>query len=209
QEILSSVYKGFAKPWQSAFIPWFQGSSNKHWNYATDPKAAKKELASVKGTAITLTYVEGFGSGQLLAVLIQQALNAAGLNCQLQGLLRADADKLKVTFQIPFFIDDSDSPAVPHPLYMLGWAYTTKAFQNMARYSNAQIDSLTAQLAKVPAKDLKAQNVIIDKCNKILMRDLPYIPIAYTGTFGAESKTVGHVGGTEVGLVYFPSLTAA
>jgi len=39
------------------------------------------------------------------------------------------------------------------------------------------------------------------------MHDLPYIPIAYTGTFGAEAKTVHHVGGDEVGLVYIPSLT--
>ena len=139
QEILSSVYKGFAKPWKSAFIPWFQGSSDKYWNYHTDLKAAAQLLRSVKGQSVTLTYVEGFGSGQLIAVLVQQALNAAGLNCQLQGLLRAQADKLKVTFQIPFFVDDSDSPAVPHPLYNLQYLYTTKAFQNMARYSNSQI----------------------------------------------------------------------
>jgi peptide/nickel transport system substrate-binding protein len=206
KEILASVYKGFAKPWKSAFIPWFQGSSDKHWNYDTNPKAAAKALAPLKGQTVTLTYVQGFGSGQLIAILIQQALNNAGLNCQLQGLLRAEADKLKVSFQIPFFIDDSDSPAVPHPLYNLQYLYTTKAFQNMARYSNSQIDTFAAQLAKVPAKNLAAQNKIVDKCNKILMHDLPYIPIAYTGTFGAEAKTVAHVGGDEVGLVYIPSL---
>jgi peptide/nickel transport system substrate-binding protein len=209
QEILSSVYKGFAKPWKSAFIPWFQGSSDKYWNYHTDLKAAAQLLRSVKGQSVTLTYVEGFGSGQLIAVLVQQALNAAGLNCQLQGLLRAQADKLKVTFQIPFFVDDSDSPAVPHPLYNLQYLYTTKAFQNMARYSNPQIDALAARLEKTPAKNLAAQNKIIDQCNKILMKELPYIPIAYTGTFGAESKKVSHVGGDEVGLVYIPSLTPA
>jgi peptide/nickel transport system substrate-binding protein len=209
QEILSSVYKGFAKPWKSAFIPWFQGSSDKYWNYHTDLKAAEKLLKSVKGQSVTLTYVEGFGSGQLIAVLVQQALNAAGLNCQLQGLLRAEADKLKVTFQIPFFVDDSDSPAVPHPLYNLQYLYTTKAFQNMARYSNPQIDALTTRLENTPAKNLAAQNKIVDQCNKILMKDLPYIPIAYTGTFGAESKKVSHVGGDEVGLVYIPSLTPA
>ena len=206
-EILSSVYKGFAKPWKSAFIPWFQGSSDKYWTYQTDPKAAAKLLKSVKGMSITLTYVQGFGSGQEIAILVQQALNNAGLNCQLQGILRAEADKLKVTFQIPFFVDDSDSPAVPHPLYNLQYLYTTKAFQNMARYSNAQIDTLTAQLQKVPAKNLAAQNKIIDQCNKILMHELPYIPLAYTGTFGAEAKTVKDVGGDEVGLVYIPRLT--
>jgi peptide/nickel transport system substrate-binding protein len=208
-EILSSVYKGFALPWKSAFIPWFQGSSDKYWKYDTNPKEAAKLLKSVKGQSVTLTYVEGFGSGQLIAILVQQALNNAGLNCQLQGLLRAEADKLKVTFQIPFFVDDSDSPAVPHPLYNLQYLYTTKAFQNMARYSNSQIDALAAQLEKIPAKNLAAQNKVIDKCNKILMADLPYIPIAYTGTFGAESKKVSHVGGDEVGLVYIPSLTPA
>jgi peptide/nickel transport system substrate-binding protein len=209
QAILSSVYNGFAKPWKSAFIPWFQGSSDKYWKYNTNLKAAEKALKSVKGTSITLTYVEGFGSGQLIAVLVQQALNAAGLNCQLQGLLRAEADKLKVTFQIPFFVDDSDSPAVPHPLYNLQYLYTTKAFQNMARYSNPQIDALTTSLEKTPAKNIAAQNKIVDQCNKILMHDLPYIPIAYTGTFGAESKKVSHVGGDEVGLVYIPNLTPA
>ncbi len=206
-QILSSVYKGFAKPWKSAFIPWFQGSTDKYWNYQTDQKAAAQLLASAKGQSVTLTYVQGFGSGQLIAVLVQQALNAVGLNCQLQGLLRAQADKLKVSFQIPFFVDDSDSPAVPHPLYNLQYLYTTKAFQNMARYSNPQIDALATRLAATHS--ISAQNKIVDQCNKILMHDLPYIPIAYTGTFGAESKKVSHVGGDEVGLVYIPNLTPA
>ena len=206
--ILASVYRGYAKLWKSAFVPWMQGSSDKYWDYETDAAAAAKGLASVKGTQVTLSYVEGFGAGQQIAVLIQQALNAAGLNCQLQGLNRALADKLKVTFQIPFFIDDSDSPAAPDALYTLQYLYTTKGFQNMARYSNSSVDSLTAQLAKVPAKNLAAQNRIIDKCNRLLMQELPYIPIAYTGTLGAEAKTLGGVGGTEVGLVYYPKLAA-
>ena len=100
------------------------------------------------------------------------------------------------------------NPIYQH-LYNLQYLYTTKAFQNMARYSNPQIDALAARLEKTPAKNLAAQNKIVDQCNKILMKDLPYIPIAYTGTFGAESKKVSHVGGDEVGLVYIPSLTPA
>lgn len=206
-EIIKTVYRGYAERWKSAFIPWFQGVTDKYWSFDTDPAAAKRGLASVQGMSVELSYVQGFGAGQQIAVLVQQALNAAGLKCTLNGLLRAVADKEKVAKPgIPFFIDDSDSPAAPHPLYNLQYMYTTTAFQNMAHYSNPTIDKLTGQLAKT--QGLAAQNKIIDQCNKILTNDLPYIPVAYVGTIGAESKTISGVAGTEVGLVYYPDLKA-
>jgi peptide/nickel transport system substrate-binding protein len=200
-EILSSVYKGFAKPWKGQFTPWFQGASGKYWKYNTDPAAARKGLASVKGTSVALSYVEGVGSGQQIAVLVQQALNNAGLNVTLQGLARAEANTLLNSGQMVFQINDQASPVVSHPLYMLQLFYTTKAFANYAHYSNPRIDALTTQLAAVPAKNLAAQNKLIGQAEQILMNDMPYIPIAYTGTFGAETTTVKGVGGDEVGLI--------
>lgn len=206
--IISTVYKGFAQPWRSAFIPWFQGSSDRYWQYHTDPAAAAAGLKSVKGMSVTLNYAEGFGAGQQIAVLVQQALNAAGLQVQLQGLTRAVADQKTVSKEgIPFYIDEGDSPAAPDPLYNLQYLYESPGLQNMAHYSNPQINRLTAQLAKTSG--LAAQNAIVDHANRILMHDLPYIPLAYTGTIGASAKALGNVSGTEVGLVYYPNLAPA
>lgn len=203
-DIIATVYRGYAQRWRSSFIPWFQGATERYWTTDTDAAAAARGLASVKGTSITLNYVKGFGSGEAIAVLIQQALNRAGLNVQLSGLLRAVADRQKVTGSLPFFIDDSDSPAVPNPLYQLNYLFATRAFQNMARYSNPQIDALTTKLAATT--QIAAQNAIVDQCEQILARDLPYIPLAYTGTDGAHLKTLGDVGGDEVGLVAYKRL---
>ena len=46
-----------------------------------------------EGMQVTLSYVQGFGAGQQIAILVQNGLNAAGLNCQLEGPLRVVADQ--------------------------------------------------------------------------------------------------------------------
>ena len=198
-EILKTVYRGFAKPWRSAFAPWLQGSTDEFWDYETDPEAAKSGLASVGSQPLTLYYYKGFGAGQQISVLIQQALKDAGVNVQLEGLLRSVAEKRKLAGELPFFLDDSDSPAIPHPLYALNYMYTTTAFQNMAHYSNKEVDGLAAQLAK--ATEIPAQNDLIKQANQILMRDLPYVPIAYTGTTGVNQKSLTGIAGQVTALV--------
>src|SRR5262249_49872886 len=148
---------------------------------------------------LTLYYYKGFGAGQQIAVLVQQSLKDAGVNVQLEGLLRSVAEKRKLAGELPFFIDDSDSPAIPHPLYALLYMYTTTAFQNMAHYSNKDVDAIAAKLAK--ATEIPAQNELIKQANQILMNDLPYVPIAYTGTTGVNQKALTGVAGQVTALV--------
>ena len=200
-DILKTVYRGRARRWKTLITPWFQGATDQYWRYDTNLNAARTGLASVKGTQVTLNYVKGFGAGEQIAILIQKGLNAAGLNCQLEGLLRAVADQRKVQGQLDFFVDDSDSPAVPSPLYNLQLYFTATAFQNMAHYKNPDIDTLAKNLAKNP--NLNQQSNIVKIAQRILMRDLPFIPIAYTGTNGAHAKILGGLRSHEIGLPYW------
>ena len=150
-DIIKTVYRGRAKRWKTLITPWFQGATDQYWKYETNLAAARAQLASVKGMQVTLSYVQGFGAGQQIAILVQKGLNAAGLNCQLEGLLRAVADQRKVQGGIDFFVDDSDSPAVPSPLYNLQLYFTTTSFQNtLSHYQNPDIDKLAKSLAKNP-----------------------------------------------------------
>ncbi len=200
-DIIKTVYRGRAKRWKTLITPWFQGATDQYWNYDTNVAAARAGLASVKGMQVTLNYVKGFGAGEQIAILVQKGLNAAGLNCQLEGLLRAVADQRKVQGQLDFFVDDSDSPAVPSPLYNLQLYFTSTAFQNMAHYKNAGIDAAAKSLAKNP--HLGQQSHIVKLAEKVLMRDLPFIPIAYTGTNGAHGKSLGGLRSHEIGLPYW------
>jgi peptide/nickel transport system substrate-binding protein len=201
-DILKTVYRGRARRWKTLITPWFQGATDEFWRYDTDLNAARAELAPVKGTQVTLSYVKGFGAGEQIAILVQKGLNAAGLNCQLEGLLRAVADQRKIQGQIDFFVDDSDSPAVPSSLYNLQLYFTTTAFQNaLSHYQNPDIDTLVKSLAKNP--HLNQQTRIIRIAQKILMRDLPFIPIAYTGTNAAHVKNLTGIRAHEIGLPYW------
>ena len=187
---------------ETLITPWFQGATDQYWKYETNLAAARAQLASVKGMQVTLSYVQGFGAGQQIAILVQKGLNAAGLNCQLEGLLRAVADQRKVQGGIDFFVDDSDSPAVPSPLYNLQLYFTTTSFQNtLSHYQNPDIDKLAKSLAKNP--NLNQQAHIANLAQKILMRDLPFIPIAYTGTNGAHAKSLSGIRSHEIGLPYW------
>lgn len=201
-DIIKTVYRGRAKRWKTLITPWFQGATDQYWKYETNLAAARAQLASVKGMQVTLSYVQGFGAGQQIAILVQKGLNAAGLNCQLEGLLRAVADQRKVQGGIDFFVDDSDSPAVPSPLYNLQLYFTTTSFQNtLSHYQNPDIDKLAKSLAKNP--NLNQQAHIANLAQKILMRDLPFIPIAYTGTNGAHAKSLSGIRSHEIGLPYW------
>jgi peptide/nickel transport system substrate-binding protein len=198
-EIIKTVYRGFAQPWRSAFPPWFQGSTDEFWDYETDSAAAKSVLETVGGEPLKLYYYKNFGSGQQISVIVQQALKEAGLDVEIEGLLQAVAEKRKLAGELPFFVDDSDSPSIPHPLYALNLMYTSTAFQNMAHYSNKEIDAIAAKLAQTP--EIEAQNTLVKQANEILMNDLPYIPIAYTGTTGVNQKSLTGIGGQLTSLV--------
>lgn len=200
-DIIKTVYRGRAERWKTLIVPWFQGATDEFWKYETNTAAAKTVLSKY-GKPIELSYINGLGGSQEIAILIQKGFNDAGLQTTLRGLDLATANTLKATGTIGLWIDTTDSPAVPSVLYNMQLYFTTTAFQNnLSNYKNTDMDKLAKSLATNP--NPKQQAKIIRIVQQKLMNDMPLIPIAYTGTLAGQSKRLFGVKAHEIGLPYF------
>lgn len=204
-QIVKTVYRGRAERWKTLITPWFQGATDEFWKYETDTNAAKAVLSKyTKG--ITLSYIQGVGPAQEMAILIQKGFNDAGLKTDLRALDLTTANTAKAQGTIGLWIDTTDSPAVPSVLYTMQLYFTTTAFQNnLSNYKNPDMDKLAASLAKNP--NPAQQKKIIRIVQQRLMQDLPLIPLVYTGTTAATSKRITGVRAHEIGLPYFQDVS--
>jgi peptide/nickel transport system substrate-binding protein len=200
-DIIKTVYRGRAERWKTLIVPWFQGATDEFWKYDTNPAAAKAVLSKY-GKPITLSYINGLGGSQEIAILVQKGFNDAGLETTLRGLDLATANTFKATGTLGLWIDTTDSPAVPSVLYNMQLYFTSTAFQNnLSNYKNPDMDKLAKSLATNP--NPKQQAKIIRIVQQKLMNDLPLIPLAYTGTLAGQSKRLFGIQAHEIGLPYF------
>lgn len=204
-QIVKTVYRGRAERWKTLITPWFQGATDEFWKYETDTNAAKAVLSKY-GKTITLSYIQGVGSAQEMAILIQKGFNDAGLKTELRALDLATANTAKTQGTIGLWIDTTDSPAVPSVVYTMQLYFTTTAFQNnLSNYKNPDMDKLVAILGANP--NPKQQQKLIRIVQQKLMNDLPLIPLVYTGTVAGTAKRITGVRAHEIGLPYFQDIS--
>lgn len=204
-QIVNTVYRGRAERWKTLITPWFQGATDEFWKYDTNPTAAKAALSKYS-KGITLSYIQGVGPAQEMAILIQKGFNDAGLKTELRALDLASANTAKTQGTIGLWIDTTDSPAVPSVLYTMQLYFTSTAFQNnLSNYKNPDMDKLAKVLAANP--DPKQQRKIIRIVQQKLLNDLPLIPLVYTGTLAGQSKRITGVRAHEIGLPYYQDIS--
>jgi peptide/nickel transport system substrate-binding protein len=176
QEIVSSVYKGFATPMKSILPSWFQASTPEYWNYTLNQAKAKQLLAKYKGVPVTLTYRSGDDLLQTLAVLIESSLQAVGLDITINALDPQTFQTKLTAATLSWWIDDQSTPLVPDSLYGLQLLFETKPTQVLLHYSNPKVDKLIEALGT--ATTAAKQASLIRGAQKLLMHDLPIIPLA-------------------------------
>lgn len=184
-DILSSVLQGLGRPWKSPVqAEFFFGYTDKFWNYNTDLDMAKKLLAEAgfpSGVELPPLLIRAdVPENEQTAVLIRTSLAKIGIKHDIQKLPAAVLDERKVSKRdMPWFMSDRESWVVPDTGYCLELAYYSKAFQNSGNYSNKRIDELTLLLRTDP--DWNKRLDYAYEAQKILLEELPWIPLAQPG----------------------------
>lgn len=204
EDILKVAYVGnpAVTAWKSPFAPWVQGYTPE-FGYSTDEKAAAAALAPLKGTKLTIAYSASEGAAEQIGILIQSALKKAGIKVSLEKLIDADYVQKINTRKLPNFIATVQGPPLfPIPSYYFQLLYAKTGFNNYNGYSSKAMEALIGKLlaAKTPAETIE----LAREGQKLAMRDLPIIPIAYTGEVRATAKGLSiersHTGN---GLLYW------
>lgn len=203
-DIVKVVYQGnpAVQAWKSPFAPWVQGYTGAY-GYSTDAAAAAAGLASIKGTKLTLSYSGSEGAAEQIGIVLQSALNKAGLDVSLEKLLDADYVQKINKRTLPNFIATVQGPPLfPIPSYYFQLLFSKTGFNNYNGYASPAIEAL---IPKMLAAATPAQSIALAKQGqKIVMNDLPIIPIAYTGEVRATTKGLSiersHTGN---GLLYW------
>src|SRR5262249_38104288 len=79
QDILKTVFRGFATPYKSVLLPFIPGYTDEFWKYDTNYDAARAVLAPLN-QSLQLVIVDGLPNDQQVAILIQNGLKKAGVN---------------------------------------------------------------------------------------------------------------------------------
>lgn len=162
-------------------------------HYETDVDKAKQLLkeAGVSGLKLNLAYDPSDPSLKIQATLIQQQLQKAGIQVELQGgdtvaIVKENSkpDSTKYNLFLGGYIMGKD-PDTYRALYATG------AFANFFHYSNKEVDKLFTDGA-MELNDQKRQAIYDDLQEKI-MDDAVVYPIVDNKKILAVNKRIGHV----------------
>ena len=208
-DIVQTVFQGNALVWKSCYAPFIQGFTDE-FAYATDLEAATAALAPVQGEKITFSYNEVSPATEQVAILVQAALQEAGLDAQIEKLTRAvfDEQLRERPTKLPNHFHHQNAPLYPTPYYALFLYYAEGGFNNHHEYTEEEMTSIVEEL-KVTS-DPAQVNELARRGQEIAMRDLPIIPVVHTGTAQATAADLDiSQGFTANGLIKWQNLVPA
>ncbi|MCY4087977.1 MAG: ABC transporter substrate-binding protein [Actinomycetia bacterium] len=171
QEILDTVLRGRGKPYDSILLPFVAGYTGE-FAYETDPAAAAAVLGGVD-TPLILAYEEGKTIDEQTAILVQAALQEAGLDVSLEKQPTNIFAARRFPGENEFFVDNLATPGVAAADYYFGLYGSSVGVFNFHRWSNAEFDAI-APTANVNAEHAR-------EGQRIFMKHLPFIPVAWNG----------------------------
>jgi peptide/nickel transport system substrate-binding protein len=182
-DILQGVFKGRAKPYQSILLP-FLPEYTSRFAEKTDYNAARRVLSQVM-EPLTLAYSKGLAIDEQVAILVQQGMKKAGFDLKLEKQPVGDFSTKRVSGGNAFYVDNLANPGIAAVDYYFLLYGGKDGFFNTHKYYNPefekQIKLSTSSNAAVRARAaLEGQ--------RIFMRDLPFIPVAWGGNNFAISK---------------------
>ena len=204
-QIVSSVYKGYATTMKSILPNFLQGATDDYWPYSTDLAKAKTLLAPYNGKGLTLTYQSGDTVMQTLAVLIQSSLKAAGLTIALQAMDPTTLLTKRTAATLSMWIETQSTPLVTDSLYALQLLFPTKPTQVLLHYSNAGVDAAVDALAT--STSATEQVTLIKKAQQLLMADLPILPLAQVPGIIPSVKNLDNIRGHGANFMWAKGLT--
>jgi len=175
-EILQAVYHGDARRAYGPIPSGSQFSLGDKIGYSTDAAKAKQLLSSsgAAGKKVTLSIDSSRAEHQQIAVRVQAALKAIGMNVQIEQLTPAVFAERKASKKLQMFVDEM-LPWIDDPDYELSLTLQCGVFGNYANYCNKQVDQIirdgwTEQdAAKRKAMFEQAQRTIVDEAPMVFL----------------------------------------
>lgn len=215
RQIITQAYGGKASRWNGLCESNYYGF-NPSPGYGTNIPKAKQLLAQAgfpngKGlpsSGLVIYYPAEHGAWlEPVANAIRTALKQIGVQVALAPISNAVyTDRRLTKYDMPMFMDDGDRPLAPDVGYCSLLWYVSKKNGGLttdSSYNNPAFDALYAQSAKQTGK---ARLVTLKKMQRILMTDLPKIPIVEVASRFAMHKDLTRWQGTTYDIGEFWSL---
>jgi peptide/nickel transport system substrate-binding protein len=185
QDLIDNVFRGNAIPFDSPLAPWMAGWTDQ-FGIPEDIEAAKAAIAPIAGAELNLEYGIGTLAGEPSALLVQAALNEAGLNVSISGNERSQQQAKVAQKQIVNFVDVLNTPLFPIQAYYYDLYYDTAlGFLNWTDYSNPEMDALVPALNAGEGPEF---DEAVLRMQEIGMTDLPFFNLCWTGEFRATAQ---------------------
>jgi peptide/nickel transport system substrate-binding protein len=165
---------------------WWQTPNLPGFDY--DPAKAKALLAEAgiaPGTKIELSAPTDPILRQMNQ-LVQEQLKAVGLEVELKPISQGEWYSRVVQKAINF--TPMRWTQRPDPDGLLSILYESKGFANSTGYSNPEVDKLLAQARST--FDQAKRKQLYDQIHKLILLDLPYVPIYFSAEYAAMRKNV-------------------
>jgi peptide/nickel transport system substrate-binding protein len=200
RQIIKTAFYGDATKWNGLISSDFYGARSYPGMYGTDDAEARKLLAEagypggrgLSGPGLTLTYdADQQSTLEPVATLLQSALKQIGISITLNPVPGTQfSTEEQNQHSLAFYILGTEVAANADTGYMMALQYVSKGAgsnQNSQNYDNPEFDRLFAEQKTLTGQ---ARLTVLSQMQKILMTDLPRIPIAERATQMAVAKNI-------------------
>jgi peptide/nickel transport system substrate-binding protein len=192
-DIIQSVYLGTARRWKSPVPSVFPGYTDRFWNYDTNLDTARDLLTQAglgDGFQATLSWDDGFGDHEGIAVLLQTALANIGIDVTLDKLTSARFAERSGRRELPFLIAVI-FPGTPDISFGIGKFLADPTGANFANYDNPELNQLTVDSIRTLDQTRRFQ--IFERMQEIVVDDAPWAFLALPGYHVAVRDNVQNV----------------
>lgn len=199
-EVLRTVLQGFGSPLRGLMPLFYPGAADQFWEYDTNIDTARRLLAEAgfpQGFRTELAYNAGVPEQEPIAIMYQTALRPLGIEVTLNKIPAATYFRSMTDRTLPMMFH-VDAPFTPDPSFALNLYFRSTSFINHTSYSNPEVDQLIDE--SLQTMDWTRRREIVTRAQGIIMRETPWVHIAFTGYQFAHQTGLS-------GLAYYTSNT--
>ena len=202
-EIIRSVYYGFANPMKAPWGTTVPGGDPSAWPYAYDLDRARAYLAQSSypnGFSQTLSITNSDPNWEKIAQIIAESLNRIGIRIAIEKQTPAQIASGMVQRNVPMGIN-AFTPFVHDPGYHVLWTQLPESGANWFDYKNPEAEAVARQFLFLDPKD-PARTPLLRRYQEIVADDVLAVPICSLKVVIPHRKTV-------TGYAFFPDQPTA
>jgi peptide/nickel transport system substrate-binding protein len=202
QDIIDTVYYGFAVQAKTPFGQKVKGADPSTWPYTYDLDKAKQYIAASafpNGFIATLVLPNGDINTQRTAELVVEALGKIGITINLQKLTPAQYADAQVAKSLPMGMSSFLS-FIPDAGYHVLWNHLPDSFANFFGYSNQAQAEIAKKMLYMDPND-PTRVALMKQLQEIMAEDVSHVYTTSVKAVVAHSKKV-------TGFAYYPDYDA-